>query len=154
MTPDRLKNWLRIAADITVIIGILLVALQIRQNTKAVIASNSTAVTDESLVFFQAGIDNQVVARAIQKYADGQSLNTLERSQLARLQYLNFRAFENAFLQYERGYYPRSEWERYRRIIQRILANDSLARAELARMRGWGFTAEFEGELERLGTQP
>jgi len=150
MIPDRSKSWLRIGIDAAVVVGLLLVIIQIRQNTKAVIAANSTAVTDQSLLFFQAGLDNQVTSRAIQKYADGETLSRLERSQLARLNYLNFRTFENAFLQFQRGYYPANEWQRYRVIIQRILTTDSLASTELDRMRGVGFTPEFERELDRI----
>jgi hypothetical protein len=153
MRDDRFRYWLRVGADATILIGILLVIIQIRQNTNAVIASNSTAVTDESLVFFQAGLDPQITARAIQKVADKEELTTLERSQYARLQYLNFRGFENAFLQYQRGYYPRPEWERYRRIMQRVLADDPIARSEVDRLRGWGFTPEFERELAQLQAQ-
>lgn len=41
-------------------------------------------------------------------------------------------------------------WERYRVIIQRVLADDSITLAEVDRMRGWGFTPEFERELERI----
>lgn len=150
MRADNMKDWLRIGADLTVVLGILLLAVQIRQNTRAVVAANSTAVTDQSLVFFAAGLDNQVVARAIQKYDDGEPLSSLERSQLARLQYLNFRGFEHAYLQYRSGYYPKAEWERYRRIMQRVLAEDSIARMEIERLRGWGLTSEFEEELDRL----
>src|SRR3954467_14189099 len=123
MVADRVKAWARTIADVTVVVGILLVVIQIRQNTNALVAANSTAVTDESLAFFQAGLDTQVTARAIQKVADKQELSALKRSQYARLQYLNFRGFENAFLQYQRGFYPRAEWERYRLIIRRILAD-------------------------------
>lgn len=150
MRADNMKDWLRIGADLTVVLGILLLAVQIRQNTRAVVAANSTAVTDQSLVFFAAGLDNQVVARAIQKYDDGEPLSSLERSQLARLQYLNFRGFEHAYLQYRSGYYPKAEWKRYRRIMQRVLAEDSIARMEIERLRGWGLTSEFEEELDRL----
>jgi hypothetical protein len=153
MVDNRLRDWLRTGADITVVVGILLVVIQIRQNTNAVIGANSTAVTDESLLFFQAGLDNQITARAIQKVADKEDLTTLERSQYARLQYLNFRGFENAFLQYKRGHYPQAEWERYRAIIKRILADDPIARDELDQLRGWGFTPEFERELESIMTR-
>ena len=154
MVRDRVKSWLRFGTDTAVLIGIALVVIQIQQNTRAVIAANSTAVTDQSLLFFQAGLDNQVTAMALQKYADGETLTSLERSQLARLQYLNFRGFENAFLQYQRGYYPQSEWLRYRGIIRRVLASDSLARTEVEKMRGWGFTSEFERELDRIRAEP
>lgn len=140
----------RIGIDLTVVVGLLLVVIQIRQNTNALIAANSTAVTDESLTFFQAGLDSQIVARAIQKVADKEDLSPLERSQYARLQYLNFRGFENAFLQHQRGHYPQAEWQKYRRIIRRILAEDPFAAAEIHRLRGWGFTDEFEYELDQI----
>ena len=147
MNTDRVKHWLRIGTDAVVVFSVLLLVIQVRQNTRA---ANSTAVTDQSIAFFQAGLDNQVTARAIQKQADGEALSALERSQLARLQYLNFRGFENAFLQYQGGYYPSAEWERYRSIIKRVLASDSIARTEVDRMRGWGFTSDFERELDRI----
>ena len=150
MNTDRLKHWLRVGTDAVVVFSVLLLVIQVRQNTRAVIAANSTAVTDQSIALFQAGLDNQVTARAIQKQADGETLSALERSQLARLQYLNFRGFENAFLQYQGGYYPAGEWERYRSIIKRVLASDSIARTEVDRMRGWGFTSDFERELDRI----
>ena len=153
MKTERWQSWAQIGTDIAVVIGLTLVIIQIRQNTSAQIAANINAVTDQSLSFFQAGLDNQVVARALQKQADGEALSSLERSQLARLQYLNFRGFENAFLQYRRGYYPAVEWERYRGIIQRVLVSDSIARAEVDRVRGWGFTDEFQAELDKIRAQ-
>jgi hypothetical protein len=57
------------------------------------------------------------------------------------------------FLQYERGHYPQPEWERCRKFIQRILATNAVARAEVDSLKGWGFTAEFERALERIPAQ-
>ena len=112
-------------------------------------AASSTALTDQSVQFFSAGLDNQVVARALYSQAVGRELDGLETAQLMRLQYLNFRVFENAYLQYLRGYYELNEWERYRRIITRNLS-DPIVKDMWERNRGLGFTAEFEREVDSL----
>lgn len=149
MTIERARQWLSLVADVAVVAGIIFLAAEIRQNTEAVVASSSTALTDQSVQFFAAGLDNQVVARAIYKQHTGEELDGLETAQLTRLQYLNFRVFENAYLQYLRGYYDESEWDRYRRIITRNLG-DPIVRAMWDQNRGSGFTAEFEDVVNSL----
>lgn len=149
MSVNRIGPWLRLAADVAVVAGIIFLAVEIRQNTKAVVASASTALTDQSVQFFSAGLDNQVVARALYKQGAGYELDGLEASQLMRLQYLNFRVFENAFLQYRRGYYEGTEWDRYRDIITRNFRNP-IVKAMWEQNRGVGFTPEFEREVESL----
>lgn len=153
VNDERVRAWVRIATDAAVVVGLLLVVVQIRQNTDALTAANSIAVTDQSLAFFQAGLDSQVTAQAIYKMGVGEALSPLERSQYARLQYLNFRIFENAFLQYRRGTYPIEEWRRYQAIITRIVSSDAVVRDEVRERRGWRFTTEFEAELAALMAQ-
>jgi hypothetical protein len=151
MTKDRARQWLALVADLAVVAGIIFLAVEIRQNTEAVVASSSRALTDQSVEFFAAGLDNQIVARAVYKQGVGEDLDGFETAQLSRLQYLNFRVFENAYLQYRRGYYDETEWERYRRIITRNL-RDPIVRAMWDENRGVGFTAEFERMVDALDT--
>lgn len=150
MRLERIHGWIALLANVAVLAGIIFVAIEIRQNTAAVIAAASTALTDQSVDFFSAGLDNQLVARALFKQQADQELDPLETAQLARLQYLNFRVFENAFLQYRRGLYDEEEWERYERIIARIFSSDPVAVAMWERNRGVGFTRSFEREVEEL----
>lgn len=150
MSMDRIKLWLRLVPDVALVAGIIFLAVEIRQNTEAVVAASSTALTDQSVQFFSAGLDNQVVARALYKQGVGKELDGLETAQLMRLQYLNFRVFENAFLQYRRGYYERTEWDRYSKIIARNLRNHPIAKAMWEQNRGEGFTPEFEREVDSL----
>ncbi len=146
---DRIKRWLPLLPDFAVVAGIVFLAVEIRQNTEAVVAAASTALTDQSVEFFAAGLDNQIVARVIYKQGSGQDLDAFETAQLERLQYLNFRVFENAYLQYLRGFYEEPEWDRYRKIVVRGLA-DPIVRVMWEKNRGVGFTAEFEAEVNRL----
>ena len=149
MSKDRSRGWLALLPDVAVVAGIIFLAVELRQNTNAVVAASSTALTDQSVAFFSAGLDNQVVARAIYKHGLGEELDGFETAQLMRLQYLNFRVFENAFLQYRRGYYEETEWDRYAKIVARNL-QDSIVRTMWDQNRGVGFTAEFEREVDSL----
>jgi hypothetical protein len=144
---DRARAWIAVLADVAVLAGIVFLALQVRQNTSALVAASGTALTDQSVAFFTAGLDNQVVAVALYKQSSGAELDGLETFQLVRLQYLNFRVFENAFLQYRRGYYELEEWDRYRTIIRRNLTENAMAQAMWEQFRGGGFTAAFEREV-------
>ncbi len=149
MSRDRIRRWLRLVPNVAVVVGIIFLAVEIRQNTEAVVAASSTALTDQSVQYFSAGLDNQVVARAVYKQGVGEELDGFETAQLMRLQYLNFRVFENAFLQYRRGYYETTEWDRYSKIISRNL-RDPIVRAMWEWNRGVGFTTEFEREVDSL----
>lgn len=145
----RLRLWLEVSGQIAIILGIVFLGMEIRQNTKAVVAASGTALTDQSVDYFSAGLDNEVIARAQYKQETGEPLGGFEAFQLVRLQYLNFRVFENAFLQYRRGYYDEVEWERYRYLIPRILTSNESAKAMWERY-GPGFTAPFVEEVASL----
>ena len=153
MNLDRLNQRLTLVANLGVIAGILFLAVEINQNTKATMASSSEALTEQSLQYFSMGLDNQVIARALHKQDIGAELDGFERAQLQQHQFFNFRVFENAYLQYLRGYYEEREWQRYRRIITVRLRSDPSAIAMWQDQRGT-WTTEFEAEVDRLVSVP
>ena len=135
---------------LAVVASLVFLAMEIGQNTDALASASSTALTDQSLEFFAVGLDNQVVARALYKQEAGEALDGFETAQLTRLEYMNFRIFENAFLQYRSGYYDQAEWDRYRRIITRALRDRPVVRVMWEQNRGEGFTPAFEREVDSL----
>ncbi len=136
-------------ANIGVIVSLLFLAFEINQSTKATIAAASQGLTDQSIAFFEMQLDAGVISQAVYKQQQGDELSGYELYQLDLLQHFNFRVFENAFLQYKRGYFEEREWERYRRIIARIMANNPSALQMWARTKG-GWTDEFAAEVESL----
>lgn len=149
MISDRTQSWLNLAANLGVIISILLLAYEINQSTKATIAAASEGLTEHSLAFMSARLDSEIVARATFKSRHGEELSDIEHDQLVMLQHLNFRLFESAFLQYRRGLYERSEWERYERIIASLLPESPQAEEMWTETAG-GWTIEFFEEVERI----
>jgi len=149
MNTDRTNRWISLTANIGVIVSLLFLAYEINQSTKATIAAASQGLTDQSLSFFDAQLDSDIVSLAVFKQQQGEDLSGYELHQLDLLQHMNFRLFENAFLQYQRGFYEDREWERYRRIIAEQMANNPSARQMWERTRG-GWTDEFAAEVESL----
>jgi hypothetical protein len=89
---DGLNKWLSLVASFGVLVGIVFLALEIRQNSEVTIAAASEEVTSQSLDFFALGIDSQVMAQAIYKQSIGEELNGLEQNQLYWRQYYKFQA--------------------------------------------------------------
>ena len=146
---DRLNKWLSLFANLGVVAGLVFLAVELSQNTKATIAAASDELTNQSLEFFSLGIDNQVLARALHKQSMGEDLDAFELNQIWRHQYVNFRVFENAYLQYRRGYYDQTEWDRYRRIIAGRLTKDLIARQMWEDSHG-KWTVEFAAEVNAI----
>ena len=151
MDLDRLNRWLTLLANIGVVAGIIFLAIEINQNTQVTISDASEEITNQSLDYLARSIDSNILAQAVYKQSTGQQLTGLEYQQAWQHQYINFRGFENAYLQYLRGYFLESEWARYRRIIARRLSTDYVA-AQLWQdtdARG-DWTAEFSAEVNGI----
>jgi uncharacterized protein YraI len=149
MDTDKANKWLSLIANLGVLAGLVFVAIELNQNTKATVSSASEQITNQSLDYFALGMDNQVIALARYKQSIGDELSGFERDQLWWHQYYNFRGFENVYLQYKRGYVEQTEWDRYRRIINFRLTTDEIA------LKMWEdtqprWTDEFTDEVERL----
>ena len=149
MNADRINRWLSLTARVGVIISLLFLGYEINQSTKATMAAASQGLTDQSLNFFEAQLDHDVVSQAVYKQRQGDELSGYELHQLDLLQHINFRLFESAFLQYKRGFYEDREWERYRRIIAKQMANNPGTLQMWERTKG-GWTDEFAAEVESL----
>jgi hypothetical protein len=121
LTRRNLQDWARIAeiaSAVAVIISLVYVGYGVRENTRALEASSREALGAQDLTYLATALDTSVVARAIDKIERRETLSALEHSQLRERQHLNFRIFENAHYQHQKGTLDDSEWERYTRIIR------------------------------------
>ena len=149
MNADSMNRWLTLGANLGVVAGLVFLAVELNQNTKATIAAASETITNQSLDYFALGMDNQVIARARHKHSVGEELSLFEKDQLWWHQYYNFRVFENVFLQYRRGYFEMSEWIRYEKIIHVRLTTDPFAQ-QMWEDRAYSWTNEFKEAGNRI----
>lgn len=149
MNTERVNSWLGLVANLGVIIGLVLLAYEVNQSTRATTGAMSQSLTEQSLDFFTLKIDSDTVAKATYKQSLGEDLDDYEKYQLGQHQYFNFRVFENAFLQYRRGLYDDTEWEKYRRIIANIIQTDPIALDMWDRTKDQ-WTVEFVAEVNAV----
>ena len=89
-------------------------------STRATEAQTRQAFASQDLAYFESALDQTVVARALAKSQAGEELSKLELSQLETRESLNFRIFEHAYYQYQKGTLEQSEWDRYAVIRRKI----------------------------------
>jgi hypothetical protein len=111
MTLENLGNVGEFVGALAVVISLVYLAVQIRQNTRAVrSASHQTLVSSEQAI--QASIsDNPEVARiVVQANKDFDVLNEEDRMRFVMLAARFFSNFENVFYQYSRGLIDEDLW--------------------------------------------
>ena len=121
MGRHTLQDWAsiaEIAGAVAVVFSLMYVGYELRQNTRAVEAQTRQAFSVQDMTFFETALDQTVIATALAKQQTGEELSYLEQSQLNTREHLNFRIFEHAFYQYQKGTLEDGEWDRYARIIR------------------------------------
>jgi len=126
MARRTLQDWASIAeitGAVAIIFSLIYVGFELRENTRAVEAQTRQAFSDQDMTFFETALDPSVVAMAVAKRQAGEPLSYLEQSQLETRENLNFRIFEHAFYQFQKGTLEADEWDRYARIIRNKCAD-------------------------------
>jgi hypothetical protein len=99
-----------------VIISLIYLAVQIRQNTRSLRASTQQAVLDTQSNFSMLLLHNDNVARVFRVgIEDLGELSDDERIQLDTLLITAFRIFQNLYLQHESSMIEEELWDGYRR---------------------------------------
>ena len=146
MTQSRLSVFsdaAQIISALGVVVSLLYVGYEIRQNTGAPRAATRQAVAETDLAFVAGPLDPALLARAESKRVTGQELTGAEELVLYERQHLNFRVFENAHYQFEIGLLEAEVWGRHLRIIESRLTTDPFAAAM------WASNARFFTESFR-----
>ena len=124
MPRRSLAEWASIAeivASIAVILSLVYLAYEVRQNTLVMQANARQEFAAQDLAYLATALDPSIVAQALAKFEEGEALTSLEHSQLVNRQHMNFRVFENAHYQFRRGTLEASEWGRYRVIVHSLI---------------------------------
>ena len=114
MTADSVSRWLTFGANIGVVIGLVLLLIELDQNSDLVRAQIHQARTDEHVTRVENRANTEFLAPALQKFrsAGGYDDPVTAMEQLTPIeayrvrQFLNSRAMDyaNLFYQYQQGY--------------------------------------------------
>lgn len=156
VTLERLNPLLELVGGIAVLVGLVFVGLELRQNTEAVQAATLQSLTEQSqdyLLLLAADSEiNDIWRRGVANPA------ALEESEASRFNFL-YRAqwirLQNAYLQWRRGTLDDNDWAFYAGIICRKTGDDG---SPSARGSTWpdhrgALTADFVDFVETCWAQ-
>jgi len=145
----KVENWVNIAASVGVLLGILFLAMEIRQNTEMMRSQARDAITDKQMMFSEWVTTEPEMAVAIN--ASAQGLQNMDPEH--RIMYLYFlagvwREWENSYYQYEQGLFDAEEFEP-RMMRWRSQMESEAARVQWATTREW-YAPGFRAVVDRI----
>lgn len=150
MNPEKLNHWFTLIANVGVLIGIIFLALELRQNTEMMKAQTRDAMTEKQMGFYELQISNPEVSKSFLDYTGYQTSAeqfpafTIIRSQL--------RMWENEWYQYQKGLFEDEEFAPRISLWRTMLTSENY-RSFWQRVRGEhspGLRAQIDSIVEEL----
>ena len=110
MDSDRLNLWLTLAANLAVLVGLVLLVIEINQNNEIMRAQTRSGITGAIIDNIEMYMDPRVIV-ANQKRRNGQPLSDEESALLNSLAGATLRLWENTHYQYRNGLFDDAEFE-------------------------------------------
>ena len=112
MTLDDLGNVGEFIGAMAVVISLLYLAVQIRQNTRSLRASAHQMITVQIAELNRTIVEQPEVASILERgFADGNSLTTEESRRFNAYNSARFRHYDNIYYQYRAGMLEESQWQ-------------------------------------------
>ena len=124
MNLDNLNKWLTLSANLGVLLGIVFLALELRQSTNMTRAQTRDAMTEKQLEFYSHVISDTGAAIAWESLGDrelpsDERINDVKGNLLLLYQ---LRMWENELYQYRQGLFETQEFES-RLALWRVLTS-------------------------------
>jgi len=150
---SKFNERLTLVTNLSVVVGIVFLAIELQQNTRAVQAQTRDSITDKQIEYY-GWLANSPQLAEVESIALGAGgLDSLDRTQQRMwFGYVNaiFREWENSFYQYEQGLFSPEEFEARREVFD-LVRQPSFA-ALWARRRHL-FSPSFRAEIDRVFAQ-
>ena len=151
----KIENWANLAASCGVMLGILFLGLEIRQNTEMMHSQARDSITNKQMMYSEWVTTEPEMAKAIAAAAGG--LENMEPTH--RMMYAYFitgvwREWENSYYQYQRGLFDAQEFEP-RMLRWRSQMQSSAARTQWSGSRSWyapGFRSVVDEFVQQIET--
>jgi hypothetical protein len=149
MSLEDLGNIGEFVAAVAVVVSLLYLAVQIRQNTQSVRSSTHQDATATAVHVLLGVIQTPGSAEILARGREGLTpLTDAERIAFTRLYFAIFRSYANLFYQYKRGMLEAEIWDGYEYVIRSSLAHSGVR--EWWREWEGGFSASFRSHIEQL----
>ena len=117
MDSDRLNRWLTLGANLGVLVGLVVLIVEIGQNTEMMRAQIVQARADTIMAAFDAQINNEFwpeiaakrsAANSTEEWVNSLSPVDYERVRMSYLKDVNY--LQHLFYQFQEGYIPHEIW--------------------------------------------
>ena len=147
MNAESVNRWLTLGANVGILIGIMLLLLELEQNSTMMRGQTRNEVSSELINLMSQVVENRDIAELIDRANSGEELTPVESIQYEHREVAMFRYFENVHYQYRQGLYDESEFSTQREAWRRY--------ASPARIKFWcdyrlTVSLEFRAEMDRL----
>ena len=118
MQIERMRGILDFAGGVAVLIGLIFVGLELRQNTAAVEAANLQDQTDASTEFLLLVAADEDLARIwMEATRDPDQLSEIDAQRYFLVSRARWLRMQNAYLQWRRGTLTEEDWSFYSGLI-------------------------------------
>jgi len=121
---SKLNQWLTLVANLSVVVGIVFLAVELRQNTEVMRAQTRDSMTEKQLMFSEWVATSPELATAWSAARSGgmDALDSVQQPMFVFLMQGVLRTWENEYYQYEQGLYSAADFaprlERMRRNME------------------------------------
>ena len=110
MTVEKLISYLTVATNISVLIGLLLVLVQLRQNSANLVTANEWALAQSSGAVWQALVENEDLARIELKVGKREALSDVDSLRYNAYIWMRLEQVWTAYELHDRGVLSDAEW--------------------------------------------
>lgn len=112
MQTKRINKWLTLLANIGVLVGIVFLAIEVRQSNRIAVAATEISVRDQFNSINEQILANDVLAQLLVKATDAKAVFTaVESEKLYAYMYLSTNTWTAIEIAYENGMLPRSTFD-------------------------------------------
>ncbi len=151
MNWDAISAVGEIVGALAVVVSLIYLATQIRQNTKVARSSMRHGITDSAMVGGRVLAENDQLAALLHSHINGADLEPHQYLRLQSLAYMTTRNWENIHYQYLSGMLTNDEWRAFRANLK-ALYQTNLWQDYWSREEGI-YTDAFRNEINSILTE-
>jgi len=148
---DRLNRWLTLLANFAVLVGLVVLIVEIRQNTDIARAQTRAQISQGLTEGLLDRNDNQEYLEIILKGNRNEELSDVERYQYDRARNARLNYWDNMVYQHRMGLYDDEEFLVQMNVVRRIISSSPGIRDHYCRFRST-ISTEFAAEVEADST--
>jgi len=145
----RASEWLTLAANIGVIIGLVLVILELNQNQTMMRAQTRHELSTTLVELLLESATNQQLSSVMYRASQGQEVTPEELYQFRMRSNALLRYWEDVHYQYRLGLYDEEEFSRQRLVWRNSLTTAPGFRKEWCDTRQW-YSTEYAAEMDSM----